>query len=105
MVRVGRVLQDLSAARAVSDDDIRQHARDCTLLMESAYERFQAGDCTDITAREEAYLWMHRRDEANRCLSPQWKAAREAQIQQAISAGAGYFIEQGDAARRRLGGC
>jgi hypothetical protein len=98
--RVGRVLQDLAAARAVSDSEIRQHALDCGLLMEQAYDRFQAHG--EPAAREEALLWMCRRDEALRSLSPSWKAAREALIQFAIAEGTGcYFLDQADAARRR----
>lgn len=103
LLRVGRFLQAVAAARTVSDAEIRQHAMDSAHLMEAAYERFQAsGDPAD---REEAVLWMHRRDEAMRSLSPAWKAAREAQIQQAIGQGTGcYFMDCADAARARIGG-
>lgn len=102
LLRVGRFLQAVAAARTtVSDTEIRQHAMDCAHLMEAAYERFQAsGDPAD---REEAVLWMHRRDEAMRSMSPAWKAAREAQIQQVIGQGC-FFVEQGDAARARMQG-
>lgn len=101
--RVGRVLQDLSAARQVSDAEIRQHAADCTALMEAAYDRFLAHQ--DPADREEACLWMHRRDEALRSLSPAWKAAREAQIQQDIAQGTGcFFMDEADAARQALRG-
>lgn len=100
--RVGRVVQDLCAGREVADNELLQHARDCTFLMECAHDRFLAyGNPAD---REEAFLWMHRRDEALRSLSPAWKAAREALIQQAIAQGVGFFVEQGDAARVRLAG-
>jgi hypothetical protein len=95
------VTGDLGAGRAVSDDELQQHARDCTFLMESAYDRFQAGD---LHARDEAFMWMHRRDEALRCLSPAWKAAREAQIQQDIANGVGFFATEGDRARAALDG-
>lgn len=100
--RVGRVLADLSAAREVSDAEIRQHAADCTHLMELAYARFEQFHLP--ADRDDAVLWMHRRDEAHRSMSPAWKAAREAQIQQDIARGCGYFIEQGDAARARIAG-
>lgn len=100
LLRVGRFLQALSAARQITDAEIRQHAADCSLLMEQAYDRFQA--CGNPADREEAVLWMHRRDEAHRSLSPAWKAAREAQIQQQIAEGAGYFMDEGDAARARI---
>jgi hypothetical protein len=104
MTRVGRVLQDLASAREVTDAEVRRHAMDCALLMEQAHQRFEAFH--DPAARDEALLWMHRRDEALRSLSPSWKAAREAQIQQRIAEGATgcYFIDQADkarAARRR----
>lgn len=98
-VRVERVTADLGAGRPVSDDDLQQHARDCTFLMESAYDRFQASG--DVHAREEAYLWMNRRDEALRCFSPAWKARREAQIQQAIADGVGFFVTQGELDRAK----
>ena len=100
--RVGRVLQDMTAERAVSDGEIRQHAVDCSRLMEQAYERFQ--DSGNPADRDEALLWMYRRDEAVRALSTAWQAAREAQIQQDISQGAGYFIDQGERDRISLGG-
>jgi len=82
MNRVGRVLRDFAAARALTDDEVLQHVRDCTLLMESAYDRFQAWGT--VADREEAYLWMCRRDEAVRSLSPEFKAARDAAIQRQI---------------------
>jgi hypothetical protein len=70
--------------------------------MEAAYARFEeTGNPHD---RDDACLWMHRRDEANRALSPAWKAAREAEIQHRIAEGAGFFVEQGDAARARIAG-
>jgi hypothetical protein len=100
--RVGRVLGDMAAAREVSDAEIRQHAQDCARLMEQAYVRFE--ETADPADRERAYLWEHRRFEAHQALSPAWKAAREAQIQQDIAASAGYFVEQGDAARARIQG-
>lgn len=56
--------------------------------------------------REEAEIWMHRRDAANRALSPAWKAAREAEIQRAAAAGPGgtgcYFLDQADRDRAAL---
>lgn len=94
IARVSRVLQDMAAARPVSDQDLRQHAADCSALMEQAYARFEEhGIPAD---REEAVLWMFRRDEAHRSLSPAWRAAREAQIQQAIAQGVGFFVTEGD---------
>lgn len=99
--RVGRVISDMAAARAVGDFELRQHALDCAHLMEEAYGRFQATG--NVHDREDALLWMSRRDEALRSLSPAWKAAREAEIQQAIGQGC-FFMEQGDAARARIGG-
>lgn len=102
-LRVGRFLQAMAAARELTDQEIRQHAADCAQLMEQAYSRFEAtGNPAD---REEACLWMHRRDEAMRALSPAWKAAREAQIQQAIAESTGcYFIDSADAARAAISG-
>lgn len=98
--RVGRVLQDLAASRALSDAEIRQHAQDCTQLMEAAYQRFEQHH--NPADRDEACLWMHRRDEANRSLSPAWKAAREAQIQRDIAQGQDYFAAAGERDRAAL---
>lgn len=98
--RVGRVLQNFAAARVVGDDEILQHARDCTSLMDTAYGRYIAHGT--VHDREDALLWMHRRDEALRSLSPGWKAAREAEIQRAI--GADHFLEQGEVGRARMTG-
>lgn len=99
-LRVGAFLQNLAAARGISDDEVRQHAADCTFLMESAYDRFQAFE--NPADRDEAYLWMSHRDESLRMLSPAWKAAREAEIQRPI--GADYFIEQADQDRQAMAG-
>lgn len=65
--RVGRFLQDVAASREITDEELQQHARDCTWLMERAHERFQASE--NPHDRDEAVLWMHRRDEALRILS------------------------------------
>jgi hypothetical protein len=103
LLRVGRFLQAVAAARSLTDQEVRQHAADCSRLMEAAYARFEAhGDPAD---REEAVLWMSRRDEAMRSLSPAFKAAREAEIQRAIARGTGcYFLDSADAARGAIGG-
>lgn len=101
IARVGRILQDMAASRPVSDTELRQHAADCTTLMEQAHARFE--EHRIASDREEALLWMFRRDEANRSLSPAWKAAREAQVQREIAAGVGFFETQGEADRQRLG--
>lgn len=94
MNRVSRVLQDMAAARPVSDQDLRQHAADCSALMEQAYARFEEhGIPAD---REEAVLWMHHRDHALRSFSPQWVAQRQAEIQQAIAQGVGFFVTEGE---------
>lgn len=65
--RVGEVLQGISAAREITDAELRQHAMDCTHLMEVAYQRFQ--EHQNPADRDEAVLWMHRRDEALRDFS------------------------------------
>ena len=101
--RVGRVIQDMNAGRAVTDAEVLQHEADCRRLSESTYDRFQAtGNPAD---REEAVLWLARATEARKCLSPAFKQAREAQIQQEIAQGTGcYFLDMADAARARVGG-
>lgn len=98
--RVGRVVQDISAGRAVSDAELLAHEADCRRLSESTYDRFQAtGNPAD---REEAVLWLARATEARKCLSPAFKQAREAQIQQTIAEGTGcFFTDSADAARAR----
>lgn len=101
MLRVGIVLQNLSAAREVSDAEILQHCQDCIRLMEAAYQRFEEyGIPAD---RDEAVLWSDRRAAAMRALSPDWRAAREAQVLKAAEDGGCYFIEQADGARQAMG--
>ena len=99
--RVGRVLQDMNAGRAVTDAEVLQHETDCRRLSEACYERFED---TQLPAdREEAVLWLARATEARKCLSPAFKQAREAQIQQAIAEGTGcFFLDSADAARARV---
>lgn len=65
--RVGRFLQGVNASREIADEEILQHAQDCTTLMERAYQRFE--DFHNPADRDEAVLWMTRRDEALRILS------------------------------------
>lgn len=80
---VGEILRRMDVDRTVTDEELEQHAADCTRLMEEAYQRFeQHGNPAD---REEALLWMTRRDAARKALSPAWKAAREAEIQRRIA--------------------
>jgi hypothetical protein len=100
LLRVGRVLQTMAAARSVSDQELLQHIADCTLLMQQAYERYEAS--ANPAERQEAILWMRRRDEAQRSMSPEWKAAREARIQQDITEGVAFFDAQGQLDRARL---
>lgn len=100
MNRVGRALQ--AFARGLSDEEIRQHIADCGVLYQARYARFERlGDPND---REEAILWLHRMQEAQRALSPAGKAAREAEIQRAIDDGLDYFSVRGAADRQRMEG-
>lgn len=97
MVRVGRVLQDMNAGRAVTDEEIRQHEADCRRLSTICYERFQqSGNLAD---RDDAVLWQARAAEAHHALSPAWKAARDAEILRAAEGTGCYFMDQADAAR------
>lgn len=98
--RVERVLHDLSAGRTIADDELLQHRADCRFLMEQAADRWMDGR----ESREVVDLWMHRFMAACEALSPAWKAAREAQIQQSIAEGIGFFVTQGDRAREALNG-
>jgi len=62
LARVGAALAEMAAGRTLSDQELRQHAKDCGFLMESAYSRFQR--FAEVAAREEALLWLDRRNEA-----------------------------------------
>lgn len=90
LARIDRFVQDISAGRIVPDAEIRRHAADCTLLMEQAEARFR--EHRDPADREHAAMWMHRRDEANNSLGNEQGAT------------GCYFMDQADAARRRLAG-
>lgn len=82
---VGEILRRLDAGRTLSDQELEEHISDCRCLMERAYARFQAhGNPAD---RDEAELWMHRRDEAMRMRRPEVQAAREAEIWKRIGGG------------------
>lgn len=59
---VTAILQRLDAGRALSARELEQHIADCTLLMERAYQRFEQHQ--NPADRDEAVLWMHRRDAA-----------------------------------------
>lgn len=82
----------------VADAALLQYRADCTALMEDAAARWMEGR----ESREVVELWQERARDAHNRLSPAWKAAREAQIQQAIADDVGYFALQGDAHRQRL---
>lgn len=97
--RMERILRDLQAGRQVPDQDLLQHAQDCTDLMNVSYGMFEAGQGEQY--RDEAARWKNCAQHARNCLSPEWKAAREAQIQHGIAAGTGcYFLDEADRARR-----
>lgn len=103
ILRVGRVLQDMNAGRAVTDAEILQHESDCRRLSEVVYGRFEA--TRNPADRDEAVLWQYRASEARRSLSDAYKAAREAQIQHQIAQGTGcYFMDQADRDRAALAG-
>lgn len=98
--RVGRVLQDMNAGREVTDAEVLQHQSDCRLLFEQAHARWLQG----CESREVVEQWQACFLQAGRCLSPAWKAAREAEIQQDIARGQDYFVTAGDTARAALAG-
>jgi hypothetical protein len=75
--RTARITRDLHCGRTVPDADLLQHREDCRFLMEVAHDRFLiTGEPQDLA---DARMWMHRMHEAIQRLSPEWKAAREAQ--------------------------
>lgn len=85
VTRAGLVLQAIADGRTLTDAEIRQHAMDCAFLMERSYARFS--EFGDESGREEAIAWDLRRKDALKSLSPEWRAAREAQILADIAAG------------------
>jgi hypothetical protein len=96
----GKHLHDAFMARTVSDAEVLDHVEHCAHLTELAYERFQATQ--DPAFRDEALEWATRRNEAMAALSPQYRAAREAEILRAIDEGVDYFSHQGELARQQL---
>jgi hypothetical protein len=96
--RVQRVEASLHLGRPVSDADLLQHARDCSDLMHVCYGLFEAGKGAEY--RAEAQRWQYQAQHARACLSPEWKAKREAQIQSAI--GSAHFMDDGDRAREQI---
>jgi hypothetical protein len=96
--RVQRVEASLHLGRPVTDAELLQHARDCSDLMHVCYGLFEAGKGAEY--RAEAQRWQYQAQHARACLSPEWKAKREAQIQSAI--GSAHFMDDGDRAREQI---
>jgi hypothetical protein len=96
--RAEHVQRLMDAGFPLTDEALIQQRNDCRELMEAAHSRHCKTGCE--STRDEADLWLARFYKAIRALSPQWKAAREAQIQADI--GAGFFIEQGEKAREQI---
>lgn len=93
--RAARFLQAVESDRTLTDREILQHARDCARLMEAAYRAYEVTN--DPQDRQRAMEWLKHRDEALNRMSAEWKAAREAEIQEAI--GVDYFFQTADKAR------
>jgi hypothetical protein len=96
--RVQRVEASLHLGRPVTDAELLQHSRDCSDLMHVCYGLFEAGKGAEY--RAEAQRWQYQAQHARACLSPEWKAKREAQIQSAI--GSAHFMDDGDRAREQI---
>jgi hypothetical protein len=96
--RVQLVEASLHLGRPVTDAELLQHSRDCSDLMHVCYGLFEAGKGAEY--RAEAQRWQYQAQHARACLSPEWKAKREAQIQSAI--GSAHFMDDGDRAREQI---
>lgn len=90
----------IAAGRTVSDAEILDHVAHCTHLQELAMERFVATG--DPVHREAASEWTRCIAAAWQCLSPQWKAAREAEIMRSMDEGVGFFVAQGEQDRAAM---
>ena len=92
----------LDVGAGLSDAELIRHVQDCGRHMLAHYERFETlGDPAD---REAAQHWLKAQNEAQAALSATAKAAREAEIQQAIDDGVGYFAARGAADRMAMQG-
>ncbi len=84
----------------MTDTELTQHIKDCGKHMLACYERFQTfGDPAD---RQAAVDWLEAQKRAQEALSPEAKAAREAEIQRSIDDGVDYFAVAGQRDRERL---
>lgn len=99
---VGEILRRIDVARTLSGKELEVHIRDCETLWRRAYGRFQ--DLGNPADRDEALLWLHRMNEAILMRSPEVLAARHAAFERQVAEGCGYFIDQGERDRARLGG-
>lgn len=101
-VDVGEVLRRMDAGRELGDQELEQHISDCNTLWTQAYARFQ--EHANPADRDEAVLWLYRRDKAMALRRQEVKDAREAEIQRAIAQDSGcYFVDQGERDRAALG--
>ena len=92
----------LDVGAGLSDAELIRHVQDCGRHMLAHYERFETlGDPAD---REAAQHWLKAQNDAQAALSATAKAAREAEIQQAIDDGVGYFAARGAADRMAMQG-
>jgi hypothetical protein len=84
------------AARALSIEELQQHIADCNTLWQRSYALYQEhGNPSD---RDDAVLWLYRRDEARASLPKALQDAREAEIW------ADIFMDQGARDRVVLAG-
>ncbi len=98
----GQPAGQLDVGAGLSDAELIRHVQDCGRHMLAHYERFETlGDPAD---REAAQHWLKAQNEAQAALSATAKAAREAEIQQAIDDGVGFFAARGAADRMAMQG-
>ena len=89
------------AERRLSDAELDQHIHDAGLLMERAYARFLSSGLQ--SDRAEAIRWLQIQNvaigERHRRLGP----VRHAKFERDLDESLGYFMDQGDADRARVG--
>jgi hypothetical protein len=76
--RVQRVEASLHLGSPVTDAELLQHSRDCSDLMHVCYGLFEAGMGPEY--RAEAQRWQYQAQHARACLSPEFRAKQQDQL-------------------------
>lgn len=80
--------------RTYPDAELERHIQDCNDLFLAAYRRFEEHGLP--SDRDEAVLWLHRRDAAILARSQEVQARRQAEFERQLDEGVGFFIDAGD---------